>query len=236
MTPPIEPRPEASPEQASKAASMAGASMASVLLACWPLTLQRVANELGISLAQLRAFLHQQTPLPQAPHRKLLRLLRLERQTTAVGEAGLVLRPHGYYVLCARSSERAALNAYKLLAGEGDGRLCLEVLSDLDAPDPAWRFVLLSRPQPFHPHLIVFRRDHPATALLSGERLPHFQGQITVHHILYRAVVAVWEYVQTNPWDAHDAARILTKLDRGWQAVADALRTPLPLDDDFRWP
>ncbi|HEY0819436.1 MAG TPA: hypothetical protein VGD46_11705, partial [Rhizobacter sp.] len=167
------------------------------LLACWPLTLERIAHAIGTGERDLTAALAQGHPLPPPTQRKLVTLLGLNQR---LGDAGPLPGPRCSYALLANDDPAIVAQVYQWLAQGEPPAIARELVPAASGlADRDCRLLMMSQRIAFRPQLIVFPRGGPSAGLLDATTLPGYTGALAVDPATYRLMLRTWEEVMRSP-------------------------------------
>ncbi|HEY0819441.1 MAG TPA: hypothetical protein VGD46_11730 [Rhizobacter sp.] len=172
-------------------------SVIAALLACWPLTLERIAHAIGMGERALVAAMASGVPLPGRPRGKLVALLGLSPR---LGNLGELHPPRCSYMLLASASPALVERVYRWLIQDEEDAIACEVVPPTAGPASTdWRLLLLSQSRAFRPHLLVFPRGGLSAGLLDARRLPAYSGAVEVDALAYRLIQGTWREVMRTP-------------------------------------
>jgi hypothetical protein len=197
-TAPIEMAAAASPQAIAPREDECG-EIVSALLGCWPEPLLAVARRIGVTKAELDAWLAGKGILPCEALSRLMSvfgLASLHKEHAACAKRPVTTA--GQYVLLAGNEPQRVSRAYTFLIGRCAKAASIELLPAGHLPANRWRYLLVMR-QPGLAGLICFPRTGRSARMLESGQLPRFHGQIPVAPALYDAIEALRADVEQRP-------------------------------------
>ena len=174
----------------------------SALLGCWPEPALAVARRVGVSKAELDAWLAGKGVLPGEALSHLMTIFGLTflhgEQCGQEADARSPVTIGEHYVLLAGNASERTATGYDFLIGKDPAAASVELVPAGRAPGHRWRYLMIVR-QSDVPSLICFPRIGRSARMLDNGKLTRFLGRLAVNPNFYDTVQALRADLEQRP-------------------------------------